>query len=849
MRKCILGSVLLVLAFCRQALPEATDPGVKGLEQTLLQAMPLDLTNVRLTGGPLKHAQDLNTRYLLELEPDRMMAGYRLRAGLEPKAEGYDGWDTVNGRQLTGHIAGHYLSAVSLMYAATGDARFKERADYLVREMKEVQDKHGNGYLGALMGTRPGSQRGPYGETRPEDLLDGQELFQRLSQGEIRSSGFDLNGMWSPWYTLHKTYAGLRDAYRFTGNKTALLLEIRFAEWAEEILAPLSAAQIQRMLNTEFGGMNEILVDLYADTGDKRWLDLSYKFEHHSFIQPLEHHIDNLNGKHGNTQIPKLIGSADRFAYTGGAADIMAAGFFWDRVVRHHSFATGGNGKDEYFHEADKLNAVKDGRTAETCNVYNMLKLARRLFALEPDAHYADFMERALFNHILASIDPNDGRTCYMVPVGQAVQHEYQDMFHSFTCCVGTGMESHALHGDGIYYEAGEKLWVNLYAPSTAAWATAGIRLTVETDLPEGESATIKLAVQSPKEFTLALRKPYWAGDGFSVKVNGEPVPAGVIDPLRDVPESGRPAGFRRGPDGSRTPQGPSTFAEIKRTWKTGDVVELSLPKTLYLEPTPDNPRVAAILWGPLVLAGDSGPELHGPPGRRGTGQPTVPVFVAADKSISEWLKPVEGRPGEFRSIDVGRDSRGNDQEQEASLLPFYRLHNRLYTIYWDLFTQSEWEQKKAQYAAEQERQRKLEAATVAFAQPGEMQPERDLNFQTGDENARPINNEGRPGRFARSWFSFAMPVDPAHPAKLVVTYYSAERRRGPARFEIQVEGQRIGQEQLENSEPARFFDVEYAIPAGLIQGREKVTVRFQAAEGSSTAGVYGIRIIRTNAQ
>jgi DUF1680 family protein len=840
---------LLVFAFCNYAFAEATDPGVKGFEDKLIQARPLDLACVRLTGGPLKHAQDATARYLLELEPDRMMAGYRLRAGLEPKAKGYDGWDAVDGRQLTGHIAGHYLSAVSLMYAATGDARFKERADYLVKEMKEVQDKHGNGYLGALQGSRPGAQQGPYGETRPEDLLDGQELFRRLSQGEIRSSGFDLNGMWSPWYTLHKTYAGLRDAYRYTGNKTALEVEIQFAAWAEGILAPLSAEQIQRMLNTEFGGMNEIMIDLYADTGDSRWLDLSYKFEHHSFIQPLEHHIDNLNGKHGNTQIPKLIGSADRFAYTGQAGDILAAGFFWDRVVQHHSFATGGHGKDEYFHEPDTLSAVKDGRTCETCNVYNMLKLTRRLFALEPDAHYADFQERALFNHILASIDPNDGRTCYMVPVGQAVQHEYQDMFHDFTCCVGTGMESHALHGDGIYYEAGDKLYVNLYAPSTADWAKSGVKLTVDTGFPEGESATIKLAIQSTKEFTLALRKPYWASDGFSLKVNGEAVPADMIDPFRNVPDSGRPVGFRRDPGESQTPQGPSSYVELKRTWKTGDTIEVGLPKTLYLEPTPDNPRVAAIMWGPLVLAGNIGPERHGPPGASEEGAPTVPVFVAADRNVSDWLKPVEGRPGEFRTVEVGRDNRGADREQEALLVPFYRLHNRLYAIYWDLFTQSEWEEKKAQYAAEQERLRRLEAATVAFAQPGRMQPERDYNFQTGDENARPLNSEGRPGRFARSWFSFAMPVDPARPAKLVVTYYSMERRRGPADFEIQVEGQRIGQERLENSEPARFFDVEYAIPAGLIQGKEKVTVRFQAAEGSSTAGVYGIRIIRADAQ
>lgn len=223
---------------------------------------------------------------------DRLMAGYRLRAGLEPKAKGYGGWDSVEGKQLTGHIGGHYLSAVSLMYAATGDPRFKERADYLVKELKEVQDRRGNGYLGALA-----DQQG----------TDGAAIFERVSNGDIRSGGFDLNGLWSPWYTLHKTYAGLRDAYRFTGNQTALELETKFAAWAEHIMAKLSDAQVQRMLNTEFGGMNEIFVDLYADTGDRRWLDLSRKFEHRAITEPLMRHQDRLGGQHGNTQVPKLI--------------------------------------------------------------------------------------------------------------------------------------------------------------------------------------------------------------------------------------------------------------------------------------------------------------------------------------------------------------------------------------------------------------------------------------------------------------------------------------------------------------------------------------------------------------
>jgi hypothetical protein len=289
-----------------------------------------------------------------------MLAPYRARAGLETKAEPLTGWDG-GGRNLTGHIAGHYLSGVSLMYEATGDARMKERADYIVREFDVIQRKNGDGYLGALEGLR--------------------EAYAAVSKGEIRSGSFDLNGLWSPWYTLHKTYAGLRDAYRHAGNKLALQLEAKYAAWAEGVLAPMTDAQVQKMLLTEHGGMNEVLVDLYVDTGDARWLRLSRRFEHHAFTLPLKRHQDNLSGKHGNCQVPKLIGSAARYGCTGDADDIVAASFFWDRVVRHHSYASGGHGLDEYFGPPDQLAMRVDGRAAETCNVYNMLKLTRQLFA------------------------------------------------------------------------------------------------------------------------------------------------------------------------------------------------------------------------------------------------------------------------------------------------------------------------------------------------------------------------------------------------------------------------------------------------------------------------------------
>jgi len=784
-----------LLAGCIAALSLAVHQGATALPPTTavpLVARPLPLSAVRLTGGPLKQAQELDAAYLLKLEPDRMMAYYRKRAGLTPKAAGYGGWDG-DGKNLTGHIAGHYLSAVSLMYAATGDKRFKERADYLVQEMKEVQDKHGNGYLGALE--------------------HGEERFAEVAQGNIRSGGFDLNGLWSPWYVLHKTYAGLRDAYRFTGNRTALEEEIKFAGWAEGILAHLDAAQTQRMLDTEFGGMNEVLADLYADTGDKRWLALSDRFQHHVIVDPLAQHKDILAGKHGNTQVPKLLGSLARYMASGNQEDGQAATFFWDAVVDHHTYATGGHGKDEYFFAPDKISDNLDGRTAESCNVYNMLKMTRLLFALHPDVKYAEFEERALFNHVLASIDPNDGRTCYMVPVGRDVRHEYQDMFENFTCCVGSGMESHALHGDGIYYEAGEKFWINLYTPSTADWTAAGMKLAMETAFPEGETATARLTLRAPRAFTLLLRRPSWAGKGFTVTVNG-----------KAVSDLGTPG----------------AYVALKRTWKNGDTVALTLPKVLHTEPTPDNARRVALMWGPLALAGDLGSEREA---NNPAKQAAVPIFVAAEKPLTQWLEPVADRPGAFHSVGVGRSS-DHDQPHEVTFLPFYRLHERAYSVYCDLYTPAEWKQKAAEIASEQERQRKLQAATVSFVQPGEMQPERNFNQQ--GEETYPERVLGRAGRNGRKWFSFDMPVDPAHPLALVVTYHGGERRR-VATFDILIDGVKIATQEIARSLKPGFFDAEYALPADRVKDKQKVTVRFQVQPGSEIAAVFGIRVIRAD--
>jgi hypothetical protein len=762
-------------------------------EKRILKAGPLPLDRVRLNAGPLKNAQDLNARYLLQLEPDRMLSLLRRRAGLDPGKEPYNGWDG-DGRQLTGHIAGHYLSAVSYMWAATGDPRFKERADYVVRELRVIQEAHRDGYIGGLM---------------DREGVDGKVRFQDLARGIIRSESFDLNGLWSPWYVQHKIFAGLRDAYRHAGNREALGMEVRFAAWAESILSSLDETQVQRMLNTEFGGMNEVAADLYADTGDPRWLALAGKFRHRAIEDPLAAGKDILAGKHGNTQVPKLLGTLKRYIYTGEPHDLAAARFFWNQVALHHSFATGGHGKNEYFGPPDMLNNMVDGRTAETCNVYNMIKLTRELFSVEPDARYADFHERALFNHILASIDPEDGRTCYMVPVGRGVQHEYQDMLKDFTCCVGTGMESQALHGHGIYYGSRDTLWINLYVPSTAEWEEAGVKLEMITGFPEGETAALRITVPSPRTFDLALRQPAWARDGFSVRVNGK--------------AAGKLSRDRR-------------YVHLNRTWKNGDTVDVVLPRPIRVEALPDNPSRVAWMLGPLVLAGDLGPA--GPHAE--TGLPDTrpqPAFVTRERSFQNLLIPVPGRPGVFRPVDL-------DGEKDEEFVPFYRLPRRKYAIYWDVFTPLERQaQVKAAAAAEEER-KQLESATVAFVQPGMKESEDEYNLR--GENASPVRAHGRFGRRGSGWFSYDIPVHSGRPMILIVTYSNDERQKRT--FNVVVDGTILGQEEIERRSPeqeVRFFDVQYELPAGLVKGKQKVTVRIESAGGREIAAVFGLRMIR----
>ena len=742
------------------------------------EAQEFPLEDVRLLDGPFKDAMMRDAAYLLRLDPDRLLSGFRKEAGLTPRAEVYGGWESMT---IAGHSLGHYLSACSLMFASTGDARFRERVKYIVSELETCQRANGNGYVAAIP--------------------NGKKIFQEVSAGEIRVKPFDLNGGWVPWYTLHKLFAGLLDVHRYCQNTEALNIAVKLADWADATVANLTEEQFQHMLGCEHGGMNEVLAELYARTGNERYLKLSRRFHHKAVLEPLARQEDRLQGLHANTQIPKLIGLARRYELTSDVADKTAAEFFWDRVVHHHSYVNGGNSDNERFGPPDKLSNRLGDNMSETCNTYNMLKLTRHLFEWHASAEYADYYERALYNHILASQDPDDGMVCYYVPLKANSRKEYSKPFDSFWCCVGTGMENHAKYGEAIYFHNTDSIWVNLFIPSELTWREKRVTLRQETRYPESEKVSFTIKAQRPAAFSLRLRYPGWA-QSVSVSVN-----------------SGQ----------QKVDAKPGSFIELKRTWKNGDRVELTIPMSLRLEAIPDNPHRVAILYGPTVLAGDLGAE-----DQSGT---LTPALVADGNEPSKWMKPVaEAQPVTFRTVSVGRP-------WDVTLYPFYRMHHKRYAVYWDVLNEQQWVEREANYKKELERLRRLEAATIDFVQPNETQIERDHNMQ--GERTEAGENSGRKWRHARDggWLSFDLKVLPDRPVALVCSYWGSET--GPRNFDIIVDGKKIAAQSLQNDKPGEFFDVTYQIPQELTRGKNKITIRFQAQPGNLAGGFYGVRIIR----
>ncbi len=774
-------SLLLVSLFAtgQSYVPVKADSRFNIKPEIPVKAYAFNLSDVRLTdGSPFKHAMDLDAAYLLKLEPDRLLHRFHENAGLPVKGEIYGGWESEG---LSGHSLGHYLSAVSMYYASTGNQEFKKRADYIVDELARCQDARKTGYVGAI----------------PNE----DSIFSNVAKGIIKSGGFDLNGGWSPWYTVHKVMSGLVDAYLYAGNAKALEVVTRMADWVQKTIGNLTEEQRLRMLNCEYGGMNDALANIYAITGNAKYLDLARKFNDEFVMGKLAKEIDPMPGKHSNTNVPKAIGAARCYELTGSEKDKTIAAFFWKTMVHHHSYVIGGNSSYEYCGEPDKLSDRLSDNTCETCNTYNMLKLTRHLFTWQPSQELADFYERALYNHILASQNPEDGMMCYFVPLRMGTHKQFSDEFNTFTCCVGTGMENHVKYAESIYYEAADGgLYLNLFIPSVLNWREKGVAIEQQTTFPESGHTRLKFSMKSPVKFRLYLRNPAWAAGGVQVLINGKPA-----EPLKNE-------------DG---------FLTIDRKWKNGDCVDIDMPLQLYSESMPDNPGRIAVLYGPLVLAAQLGKTAPDPVAG-------VPVLLTEDKKIADWIEAGE-HPLEFRVNGVGKTF-------DPALKPFYKTYDEYYSVYFDYFTPENWAARQKEYEAEKIRQKEIENSTIDNFRLGEMQPERDHNL-TASERSYVDEALGRTGREARAdnYFAFTMKVQPGVPNTLLMTYIGDDKNR---RFDILADGVLLTTVDWKGGESNKFYDLEYPLPDSLISGKSFITIRIEANHGTTAGRIFGCRTI-----
>ncbi|WP_338875322.1 glycoside hydrolase family 127 protein [Spirosoma sp. SC4-14] len=642
----------------------------------LAQMQPFTLQEVKLTGGPFKNAQDVDLKYILALNPDKLLAPYLIDAGLPVKAPRYGNWESSG---LDGHIGGHYLSALAMMYASTGNAELKKRLDYMVDQLARCQAKNGNGYVGGI----------------PQ----GKVFWERIHKGDIDGSSFGLNNTWVPLYNIHKLFAGLRDAYEYAGNKQAKHVLVGLGDWFIDLIKPLSDEQIQQVLRTEHGGINETFADLYILTNDKKYLETAQRISHRALLNPLLAKEDKLTGLHANTQIPKVIGYEKIATLTGKSDWSEAAVYFWQNVSQTRSVAFGGNSVREHFNPTtDFSQLLRSNQGPETCNSFNMLRLSKALFLDKNDPTYLDFYERTLYNHILSSQHPEKGGFVYFTPIRPNHYRVYSQPETSMWCCVGSGIENHTKYGELIYSHSANDLFVNLFIPSTVNWADKTIRLTQRTGFPYENGSELVVETKKPQEFSLNIRYPKWAGD-FVVLVNGK---AQTVEAT------------------------PSSYVAVRRKWKSGDKVTIRFKTSTQLEYLPDGSNWAAFVNGPIVLTAKTSTNdltgLFADDSRMGheTKGKLYPLtnayaLVGDPATYLNTLKPID-------RLRFSLDS--------LTLQPFYEVHDARYQMYFQTFSKAAFDEQKARLKQQEAEAIALQASTVDKVNCGEQQPEVDHQYK-----------------------------------------------------------------------------------------------------------------------
>ena len=764
-----------------------------------LESFPL--SSVELLESPFRQAQQTDMKYMLALDPDRLLAPYLREAGLEPKAESYGNWENTG---LDGHIGGHYLTALSLMYASTGNEELLRRLNYMVDQLQACQQKNGNGYIGGVPG--------------------GGAMWQEIAKGNINAENFSLNKKWVPWYNIHKTYAGLRDAYLYAGNEKAKDMLVKFSDWCLNLTADLSDKQIQQMLQSEHGGMNEVFADVAEITNDKKYLELARKFSHQTILDPLLQQEDKLTGLHANTQIPKVIGYERIAEVSGDKAWADAAAFFWNSVITDRTVSIGGNSVREHFHPASDFSSMVESKQGpETCNTYNMLKLSKQLYLTSASAKYINYYERALYNHILSSQHPERGGFVYFTPMRPRHYRVYSQPEESFWCCVGSGLENHGKYGELIYAHNDKDLVVNLFIPSVLNWKERGITLTQQTRFPFEEKTTLKLQLDKPQKFALQIRRPEWVKEGaFKVLVNNTEV---------------------------KVKADTSSYIAIARKWKSGDEVTVSMPMQTKAEYLPDNSPWVSFVHGPIVLAAVTGTSdlegLQADASRMGhvANGPAYPIedaplLVSRDKDVTSALHKVQGKPLTFTLTGLV----GAEDYQNLKLVPFFQIHDARYMLYWPVATPENLESRKKALRTEEEERLALEALTVDQVAPGEQQPESDHNYK-GDKTESGVHRD-RHWRHASGWFSYDLKTKGKEASKLRVTYFGGDKDRA---FDILVNGKLLETVKLDGAKGDKFFDVDYTLPEAIKKGAPDgvLTVKFSAHKGSVTGGIYDVRLMK----
>lgn len=780
-------------------------PALGVVAQDKLYKDEFPLGDITLLDGPLKHARDLNVQVLLKYDCDRMLAPYRKEAGLQPRKPSYPNWDG-----LDGHVGGHYLTALAIN-AATGNEECRKRMEYMISELQLVLDANNqrheawcHNYIGGV----PNSAK----------------MWTAFSKGDFGP----YFGTWAPFYNIHKMYAGLRDAWLYCGNEQAKNLFLKFCDWAVDITRDLNDEQMERMLGNEHGGMNEVLADAYAITGEQKYMDCARRFSHRMLLVPLENGKDCLDNMHANTQIPKVIGY-QRIAEL--AHDVQyhnASEYFWEIVTRQRSLAFGGNSRREHFPTKENcIDYINDIDGPESCNTYNMLKLTEDLNRVKPNGMYGDFYETAMFNHILSAQHPQHGGYVYFTPARPRHYRNYSAPNKAMWCCVGTGMEDHGKYGQFVWtHDKGVKaendaLYVNLFVASELNWKDRKMVIRQQTAFPYAETSVVEVA-KGKGTFILKVRKPSWC-DNFTVK--------GVGFDADSYEENG--------------------FVCIKRKWKKGDQVKISMPMHAYIKPMVNVPQYVAIMYGPIMLGMKTGNEdmrsLIADDSR--FGQYAGGKKLALDKApillpkhlddIAKDLKPIPGKPLHFKLATHMENA------IEGELQPFFEIHDSRYMMYWLALGENDYKAYMQKLADEEKARQALENRTVDKVSPGEQQPETDHRMET--DNSEKGNTEGVFFRDAKDghYFSYLMQTKGETDLSLQLKFWGQDEWR-TSEFDIYIDDRLLTS--VNNSHRWRttqFKTVDYAIPSELVKGKKEVRVKFVAHKGKQVGQIYGVRLVK----